>query len=98
MSRKSEHTDTGNEDGQHEADSAAAVGLVELVQMMREEQAEQQRFMLDAMQHMMERSRRDDEHRERRRHGDAADQIRLARLTEADDITHAGETERPIRS
>ena len=86
MSRKREHTDTGNEDGQHEGDSAAAVGLVELVRMLREEQAEQQCFMLDAMQRMMECSGRDDEHRERRRHGDAVDQIRLARLTEADDI------------
>ena len=62
MSRKGEYSDTGKEDGQHEGDSAAAVGLVELVRMLREEQAEQQRFMLDAMKRMMECSRRDDEH------------------------------------
>ena len=86
MPRKGEHTDTGSEDGQHEGDSAAAVELVELCRILREEQAQQQRFMLDAMQRMMERSREDDEHRERRGHGDAADQIRLAQLTEADDI------------
>ena len=40
MSRKGEHTDTGSEDDQHEGDSAAAVGLVELVRMLREEQAQ----------------------------------------------------------
>ena len=66
--------------------SAAAVGLVKLIRMLREEQAQQQRCMLDTMQCLVECSRGYDEHREQRQHVHVTDQIRLARLTKADDI------------